>query len=264
MTDNQSIEKEGMIKKWKHKFLNTTKTIELYSYKINVFFDTHGYQSKDSYSISEFLEYKYNRNELKVDYGIYKEIAKLPKPDNLSIFAEKNYKFWKFYDNATVKRRIISTNDTIVYVKNKYGFFDSYVYRPNDRHNIQTANLFFLEGPKFITISILKRKNLKKEIIDILNKNGGNYSLNDGFSIFDYDKIPEISYEKKYEKSGVFFKIENGQVIVGGWEYPRDGGSQTFTVEYLWNNPENCVPKEFHDQIPHILELLDQAIVHGA
>ncbi len=251
-----------LIKKWSYDAGYFKKSIELFPHKVIVYTDINGFKRKNNFSLNEYFEQEIICEDLKTDYEVYKEIVKLLKPEKMGRLARKNYNFWRFYDSPNVKERVIFTKGNVQYIRNKYGFYVTYSNLKNKKYENQLPNLFLFDGPAITLFSLKERLKLKHEILDVLNKNGGKYKKSDGFTIFDYEKIPVIKYEKEDGYSGVFFSIERGEVSAGGWSNPREGGSRPFTIEFLWNYPEKCVPAEFHNQIPYILEKLDQAVVH--
>ncbi len=249
-----------LIKTWKYKDQLGKKTIKLFDNFIAEIFIEDSFNYEEKYSFDEIFKHKLMLTSEKLDYEIFKNIVKLPKPDNLSDLSNKMWDFWKNIDNNSINKEILKIKDKNL-LKNKYGLAEIVKLYSDDERilNGQRIDKFFFFGPKMPQIPLSERIKLKNEIFNCLKNS--NLKLNDGFVIFDYNKIKKIKFEKIEGISGDYFKIEEGKVIVGGWQNPRQGGEKYLSVEHLWYYTKDRVPKIFHDKIPFIIEELEKGFV---
>lgn len=197
-----------------------------------------------------------------VYYDIFKEITKLPKPKNLSAESLKKWDFWKAFDNSHITKERIFVEENRFLCKNKFGFSEGYLSYDKKEYFTQHQSFenFFFSGPLLYNIPITVRKRMKQEIFKGLNGKTHNITLDDSFLIFNYNKINKIEYEHIDGITGVYFKVIDGKVTVGGWDNPRDGGENYSSVEYLWYNLKTRIPSEFHDKIDTVKKILLKAI----
>ncbi len=220
-------------------------------------------KSEDKYSFNSFLERIYPIISIEADYEIILEIVKLPKPKKLSDLADKKWKFWLYLNDEVLDDEKIFVDESNFLFKTKYGFATGYYdYKKNENlHSWQLLDNFFFFGPKLHSLPLDDRIRLRNEILDRLDRKEIDYFMQQAFLIFDYDKIPPIEYEFTEGIRGVYFKIIDGKVTVGGWDNPRDGGENYNSVEYLWYNINTLIPKEFHNKIDIVKDILKSAVV---
>ena len=253
------------IRSWIYNDLYGNKKLVLYPQYIVLVRTFNESLFEKKYTFCEFLENKKIFASPKIDYEILKEIIKLQPKEYFSVFCEKKWDFWTCYDNSDVIEEKVNALGEYFLYKTKYGFADMFCdnrTKKETKLKWQRPDNFFFYGPILDNIDIESRKRLKYEILSNLKNNNSKLTKSDGFLIFDYSKIKEVEFKLIDGIRGIYFKIINGKVIVGGWDNPRDGGENYFSVEYLWYNTEACLPEEFHDKIQYIIDVLDEAIVH--
>lgn len=256
---------QNIIQTWTYTDLSGEKIFTLFPDRLSELRIFNDKKFETVYSFDAILNRKYILANIKIDYEIFKKIVSLKKPDNLSITAEKKWDFWSFFDNSDIKTEEISSISNYFLYKTKFGFAELYRNKRTKKENIynwQRFDNFFFEGPVLHNINLETRIRLKYEILDILKNNGSKLTKNDGFIIFNYDKIKKIEYKKIEKQRGIYFKIIDGKVIVGGWENPHEGGENYSSIEFLWYNTYSRLPKEFHHNIQNIIDTLDEAIIH--
>ena len=249
---------------WSYTENNIASSIKLYENKVVLIKHLDRGDYEQTFSFNEILEYKYTLVSTEIDCQILKNITKQEKPDNLNNFAEKIWDFWSYFNNEGIKNEKIFIDENNFLFKSKFGFARGYFNANSKKERIyswQRHDNFFFFGPYLYGIPLSVRKRLKKEIFNLTGNIQSNLTFNDGFLLFDYDKIEEVEFEKIEGITGKYFKIIDGKVIVGGWDNPRDGGENYTSVEYLWYNMKSRLPKEFHGSIPDLINILEKAIV---
>lgn len=253
------------IRTWTYKDYSGEKIYKLFPDRLSELRSYNGNEFETVYSFDKLFERKYILANPKIDYDIFKEVIKLKKPEFMSIEAEKKWDFWTHYDNSTIEEIEIFAHGFYYLYRGKYGFAELYKNtrtKKEDKYHWQRPDDFFFHGPNLYGVDQDFRVILKYEILEILQKKGSKLTHNDGFLIFDYSKIKKIDFVKDEGNRGIYFRVIDGKVIVGGWENPRDGGENYSSVEHLWYNTESRIPKEFHDKIQYVIDALDEAIVH--
>lgn len=256
---------QKIIKNWTFIDFSGEKIFTLFPDRLSELRTFDGNKFETVYSFDKLLNRKYLLANIKIDYEIYKEVVKLNKPEDLSPEAAKRWDFWTFYDNSSIIDEEINTINNYFLYKTKFGFAELYRNqrtKKENTYNWQRPDNYFFQGPVLHGINLETRIRLKHEILNILIKKGSKLTKNDGFLIFDYNRIKKIEYEKIDGQRGIYFKIIDGKVIVGGWDNPRDGGENYSSVEFLWYNTQSRLPKEFHHNMQNIIDALDEAIVH--
>ena len=253
------------IQTWKHSEETILQKIHLYKNKImfvDVFDEDDVYE--EEYSFQEFFALKLPLISVEIDLEISKRIVEQKKPTNLEENENKKWDFWEAFDNSNIEEEKMVFDDKKFWHKSKDGFAEGHI-NYDDKiilYSWQAIDDFFFYGPKFHAVTLENRLRIRQEIFDCLDKTKSNFTIEDSFDIFDYDKIEKIDYEKRDGITGNYFRIENGIVTIGGWDNPRDGGEYYLSVENLWYNLDVEVPKQFKDKIQNIKSILSQAIIN--
>ncbi len=249
---------------WENIKNEISRTTKLYNDKVVLIkhFDRGDYEK--TYSFNDFLEYKYTFASPEIDCLILKKIVTLEKPSNLNTFAEKVWVFWSDFNNEEIEDEKIFIDKNNFYLKSKYGFAKGYYNIVSKRITLnswQRHDHFFFFGPYLYGLPLSIRKRLKEGIFNLIGSKQSNLTLNDGFVLFDYDKIEKVNFEKNNGSTGKYFKIIDGKVILGGWDNARDGGETYSSIEFLWYNMKSRLYKDFHGNIDYLVEVLEKAIV---
>ncbi|MBN2893017.1 MAG: hypothetical protein JXL97_14205 [Bacteroidales bacterium] len=251
------------IKTWTYNNgFGTDYIAELFEDKIVVSTKFNKNEYKNEYFFKSLFGRQYPLVSVEKDNEIFKEVVKLSKPDDLTEFQNKKWSFWSAIDNSKIKDERIFIDEARFLFKSKFGFAEGYL-RYDKKEMLsswQSIDNFFFYGPYLYGVSRKDRLRLREEIFGCLSAAQHNITLEDSYLIFDYDKIEEINFEHVDGIAGVYFKIIDGKVIVGGWDNPHDGGENYTSVEYLWYNMKTRVPIEFHDKLDLIKSALTSAI----
>ncbi len=207
------------------------------------------------------------------DYPIFKEIAEHVKPNNWNPKAYKRWLFWKHINNELIEDDIFfyetegyHENIEEFLHKSKFGFAEGYLNLKNEIKlcSWQALDDVFFHGPYVPGVAFKDRIKIKQEIFDNLGDTKNQITLNDGFVLFDYDKVKEIYVEKTDEKEHWHFKIKKGKVsYAGGLLYKKDvGGGGTFSIEYLYYNLD-AIPRVFSYMTNYVKSILEKAIVNA-
>ncbi len=96
------------------------------------------------------------------------------------------------------------------YNKSKFGFAEGWINYNNKVRlfSWQALDPFFFYEPYLYGTSLEDRIKIKQEIFDNLGDTKNKLTLNDGFVLFDYNKIKEVEFKKINGQKGVYFKIE--------------------------------------------------------
>lgn len=252
-----------MIKLWKHKGLSVEYFAKLYLDKLVLTIKYVDKKYKNTYTLRDLFERNLTVITVNIYYEIYKEAVKLPKPKKLSKKAKKKWVFWSAINNSNIKEERIIIEENKFFLKSKYGCATGYIGENKEQIlDWQTLDDFFFYGPKMHNINLLYRIRIQNEIFKSLTEVKHKLTLkNDSFVIFDYNKIEKISFEKNDGMTGIYFKIENGRCIVGGWDNPRDGGENSTSIEYLWYNLDSRIPKVFASKKKYIKNILNEGII---
>ena len=249
---------------WEEKSKFRSKIIKLFENKILTINHLGERKYEKEYTFNEFLEHKYNIVSIDIDNKVIEKLFKLKKPADLSEISNKIWDFWTNFNNEEIKDERIFVDENNFLFKSKMGFAWGY-YNPYKKKETlgtwQRHDNFFFYGPYLFGVPLVARKRLRKEIFSLINKKKSKLRLKDAFILFDYNKIERVEFEKTEGIRGDFFKIIDGKVIVGGWDNPRDGGENYTSIEFLWYNIENRVKMVFHDKIPYLIKILENAIV---
>ncbi len=261
------------IQTWEYKNDFNQLTISLFEDRLSYVRKVQGRVLKNEFSIKKMLQRKYPLTSVEFDYQIYKKLAELEQPKDLSDIEIKIWQFWKAFNNThfseeriVLKEEQSTSIHQYFWLKSKFGFANGYK-RANDVDEIlqswQSIADFFFYGPYRYGISAKDRLRIKQEIFNCLNQLKHNLTLQDSFVMFDYDKIKPIYLEKVNGIKGKYIKLEDGRCIVGGWDNPRDGGQNSTSIEYLWYNMNTRVPEEFRNKISYIKSVLKDAIIES-
>ncbi len=253
-----------LVQTWEYKNNFNQLSISLFEDKLSYIRKVQGKILTNEFSFKKMLRRKSPLTTVEFDYQIYKKIAELKQPEDLTEFEYKVWQFWKAFNNSKFSEERIIFEEKSFWVKTKVGFANGYKRLSNNKEIFQlwqSVADFFFYGPYNWKISMNDRIRIKQELFNCLDSSKHNLILEDGFILFDYDKIKPINFEKTEGITGKYFKLDGGKCIVGGWDNPRDGGENYTSVEYLWYNLNTCVPEQFRANIPHIKSILEKAIV---
>jgi len=252
------------IKIWRYNKTEIHQTILLFEDRLLQVRHFKKTDMEKEYSFKKLFEWKYILTSIELDYEIFKKVVELKQPDDLNNIELKEWQFWQAIDNSNLKEEIISIVNHTFWVKSKFGFAEgcgSAQDRMNRLYSWQSLSNFFFYGPYMYAVPMEDRIRIRKEIFDSLDSSKHNLTLNDSFPIFDYDKIEKIEFEKIEGIRGIYFKIIEGIVILGGWDNPRDSGENYTSIEYLWYNLKSRIPSEFHKSITYVKSVLEKGVI---
>lgn len=251
------------IQTWKNKKDSIETIVILYKDKLIYTVEEHDQGYDEEFNFNELFSRKFPLISQEIDYTIFKKVVEQTKPTDLGINESRIWNFWKALNNKYIKEEKLFIEEKKFLNKSKYGFADGIVRYDGEEmlYSKQRIDEFFFYGPYLYGISIEDRMRIRQEIYDSLENIPADFVVEDGFIIFDYNKIEEIEFEKIDGIRGSYFKIIDGKVTIGGWENPKDGGEGYSSIEFLWYNIETHVPAKFRDKIPYIKSVLEKAIV---
>ncbi len=246
-------------------------TVQLLSDKIRRLYRFDGKVFTEEYSFEQiFSKYYIKLLSVENNYTIYKKIVEHISPDNWDTKAYKRWLFWKYINNESIREDIFlldeedpeSINHCLY--KSKFGFATCWVNLVNEMklYNWHSLDNFFFHGPAISGVSFKDKVSLKQEIFDCLGDTQKNITLNDGFVLFDYDRIKELKLQSSDEKGYYYFEIKKGKVSYGGGPYGNkwEGSGGSFSVEFLYYNMY-AIPLRFKYKTDYIKSILEDAIV---
>ena len=220
---------------------------------------------EEQYSFKDLLKIKHPIATVETCSFIYKKMTEQLKPKGLNPQTSKHWDFWKAIDISKITEIKFKINKEYSWKITKTGIAHiSHNMHGKEYLSWQMLDLFFFNGLNFPDTKLKDRIKARSIIFNALDnsKLRKKISINDGFVLFDYDKIETLKFEKNRKKSGEYFFIEKGKVSSGGWSYPRDGGTSFYSIEDLWYNMKMKVPKTFRKHIPQIKANLENAIIN--
>lgn len=246
-----------------------------YPSKIELFHD-HILQHRETgskvpvkYSFEEFLLRTSILGNLIVDFEILEYVTTLSVVEEFSPEAQLVYHFYKNFDHEKINRgsyeHETNAESALRYFRtiNKHGLEQ---YYENEEgiyiESRQRFDQFFTQGPIMTDLPLDLRKRWRTNVWAAL-KEPRLYKLEEGFPLFDYDKIVPKKYQYKEEgrNSGDFLEIHNGYILIGGWQ-ARDAGAQKHSIEDVWYN-ERLIPESLSDYLHEIHDNLAGGIIEG-
>lgn len=255
-----------LIKSWVYKIEESSYKIELFEDYIvehNLYLSPNEYTKK--YTIGNYLSadnFRFNterENELMA--SVIKHFKSI---DQLNEKEKKFWRFWKHLDYSKIPLTKFFTQTKVRYnpyflelsplsVKEGYYIGEKTYYHPPKR----ISQLFFF-GPTLPTISLSDRKSLQNIFLNALAKEA-EFTINDAFLLFDYNKIPHKKWERydsHYDYD--FIEMKGDRFFIGGRD-GREGGMDECSIEHVWYNPS---PKSFFTEAnKEIRSILEQAII---
>ncbi len=262
-----------LIKKWKQQLnANTHQYNELYEDKLLTKVNN---EPKKEIKLTYFLNndvYPLGCNLCNI-FAIYNLAIKIPN-ENMTPRTLKIIEFYKAFNPQKVEERKITLSKGEKFYKNiihvtKFGIFQELCNfhreeKPCNKVNLQLPHDFFFYGPRVPELSHKTRHSLKNNILNSLTITNKNKNIiTDGFQLFDYAKVQELSFHYEKGQTGKYLKTFNqqGKIIYGGYSNPRDGGESPFSLENFYYKHENLfIDAIFKEDINLIKKMLEKTI----
>lgn len=256
------------IHQWEFSAAGFTTKVELFYDHVLVHFSSQP-EKPIRYDFNHIFESPFTTvSDLQVDFELLQYMVSLTLPEELSPNAQIVYAFYKAFDPQKIKAAVYEhapkQSDFAHYYRciTPYGLRQYYETTDGQwEQSRQRMHHFFLYGPLMSKIPLALRKSWKEMVWKALGDNPP-LSLEQGFALFDYDKIEEKKYTVSTGvNSGEFIEIYKGHIMIGGFE-GKDGGATEYSIENIWNK-QSFISDLFENYRDEIYKNLENAIIGG-
>lgn len=219
-----------------------------------------------TYSLKQVFESSELIASLPVEYELLKTmVTSIEKPD----IDSRRWQFWRHFNNDIVSTTRLPAGRRTCLEITRWGTWlhANHRRRSTKGYNSQARRFdhCFFYGPVAYGLSLAQRTDLRLNLLEALGPDT-DLSLEDAFPLFDYDRVPTKAWREQDGLAGAALKLEGDQVVVEGWDNPRDGGAAIYSIENFWTDPKKVVAcfglsEHLERHIPRAMRLLSPAVV---
>jgi hypothetical protein len=258
-----------IIKTWEYTEHRDQKSrLELYSDKVLEYSYYNPKQSR-ARSFDEVFTNPYPIGNLQVDYELLKYLVNLADREKLSVEGQYSFDFYSVFDNTKIREEELELESKVgdfaryFSCMTPYGVSKHYEREDGEwNQSRQRFFSFFFYGPEITKLPFEVRKRWREMVWKALGDKPP-FNLDEGFALFDYDKIQPktFNWHSSERDEGEYVEIHKDQIMMGGWS-GRDGGGSYSSIERVWYF-ENSILSNLQSHTPEIKAILELAIVAG-
>lgn len=195
-----------------------------------------------SRSVTEMPDYLLAGLPLDVQEGLLRYIAARPLAPDASPRDRARTAFWAHVGRIeSITRRVVDLPQSMQLRIDPVGAIHGTLaydgrFVPASR---QTWDRFLLDGPEAWQLPLELRRELRSKVLDAIRSAGviGGLDASNAFPLVDYARIEKGEWEFVDGMRGDFVKLWGDFIEIGGWDNPRDGGSNYRSIESFLRAP---------------------------